>query len=239
MKRYTPEELAEVLRLHNLWLEDEEGGVRAYLAGAYLAGANLGRAYLDHAYLAGANLGRAYLDHAYLDHANLAGANLADACLDGANLVRANIASAYMGGAKGFKPFVCVNPIRSKLSTTTVFLTEDKIQCGCFDGTLEAFEAKVRKTHADNPLHLAEYLGLVEYVKVLRAAQPDKGEATIEAPAPFQQGQTVKLTDAAREVWPWAPTESGTVMVCADGWTRIDFPDRYLSAPDSFLEVVE
>jgi hypothetical protein len=40
MKRYTPAELAEVLRLHQRWLGDEEGGVRAYLAGANLAGAN-------------------------------------------------------------------------------------------------------------------------------------------------------------------------------------------------------
>ena len=28
MKRYTPEELAEVLRLHKLWAQDEEGGQR-------------------------------------------------------------------------------------------------------------------------------------------------------------------------------------------------------------------
>ena len=201
MKRYTPEELAEVLRLHQLWLQNEEGGVRANLAGA-----------------------------------NLDGANLAGANLDGANLDGANLDGAKLAGAKGFKPFVCIGPIGSRLGTTTVFLSEDKIRCGCFYGTLDAFEAKVRKTHADNPLHLAEYLGLVEYAKVLRAAQP-KGEATPEAPAPFQQGQHVKLTNAAREAWPWAPAESGTVMVCANGWTRIDFHDRYLSAPDSFLEV--
>ena len=227
MKRYTPEEIAEVLRLSKLYFDtDGEDGAIADFSGADLRGANLGDANLRGANLGGANLGGA----------NLRGANLRGANLRDANLRDANLGDANLDGAKGFEPFVCVGPIGSRLGTTTVSLTEDKIQCGCFNGPLEAFEAKVRKTHADNPLHLAEYLGLVEYVKALRAAQP-KGEATPEAPAPFRQGQTVKLTDAAREVWPWAPTESGTVMVCADAWTPIDFPGRYLSAPDSFLEV--
>lgn len=41
MKRYTPDELAEVLRLHRLWLNNEEGGSRANLRDADLRGANL------------------------------------------------------------------------------------------------------------------------------------------------------------------------------------------------------
>ena len=44
MERYTPEQITEVLRLHKLWLDDEEGGVRANLVRANLDGANLVRA---------------------------------------------------------------------------------------------------------------------------------------------------------------------------------------------------
>jgi len=104
MKRYTPEELAEVLRLHKLWLDDEEEGVRANLAGAnlhgaYLAGADLAEANLAGAYLDGANLAGAYLDGANLAGANLAGANLAGAFLDGAYLVRAYLDGADLAGA--------------------------------------------------------------------------------------------------------------------------------------------
>ena len=38
MKRYTPEELAEVLNLHGKWWRDEEGGIRADLCGTDLCG---------------------------------------------------------------------------------------------------------------------------------------------------------------------------------------------------------
>lgn len=41
MKRYTPEELAEVLRLHQLYLKGEEGGTCADLSGSDLSGSNL------------------------------------------------------------------------------------------------------------------------------------------------------------------------------------------------------
>ena len=43
--------LNEILRKHKMWLNDEEGGVRADLTGVNLYGADL-----DHANLIGANL---------------------------------------------------------------------------------------------------------------------------------------------------------------------------------------
>jgi len=149
------EELKQILADHLLWRQSYgEKGKRANLAWAYLAGA-----YLD-----GANLAGAYLDGAYLDGANLAGANLAGAYLDG----------AYLDGARGFEPFICVGPIGSRQAYTTVYLYQDKVSCGCFTGTLAQFEAKVQKTHAHHPVHLAEYLGLVAYAKALREAQPER-----------------------------------------------------------------
>jgi len=71
----------------------------ADLAGANLAGADLARAYLARADLAGAYLADAYLARANLAGADLAGANLAGADLAGAYLARANLAGADLADA--------------------------------------------------------------------------------------------------------------------------------------------
>lgn len=42
----TSEQLKSILEKHRLWLEETEGGERAYLRGADLRGANLSGAYL-------------------------------------------------------------------------------------------------------------------------------------------------------------------------------------------------
>ena len=78
MKRYTPDELNEVLRLHKLWAQDEEVGQRA-------------------------NLQRADLRCADLQGANLQGANLRGADLWGANLRGADLRGANLRGADGEK----------------------------------------------------------------------------------------------------------------------------------------
>ena len=79
-------ELSEVLRLHKMWTEGTEGGMRANLTDANLTGANLTRANLR-----GANLTDANLTGANLTRANLTGANLTRANLRGANLRGANL----------------------------------------------------------------------------------------------------------------------------------------------------
>ena len=55
-KKITKEELDTFLRKHKLWLENKEGGERAYLQGAYLRGAYLRGADLRGADLQGADL---------------------------------------------------------------------------------------------------------------------------------------------------------------------------------------
>ena len=77
------EELGEILRLHELWLAEEDGGTQANLEGADLRGA----------YLRGANLRGADLCMANLEGANLEGANLR-----GADLLRANLRDAHLRG---------------------------------------------------------------------------------------------------------------------------------------------
>mgnify|MGYP000930142208 FL=1 len=152
MKRYTPEELAEVLRLHKLWLDDEEGGERANLAGAALTRANLAEANLAVANLAGA----------YLKGANLAGANL-----KGANLVRAYLAGANLAGAKNFTPFVEVGPIGSRNDMTRFTPGTGAVVCGCFRGTLDEFEAAVLKTHAEGTEYRRQYLAAISMFRAL------------------------------------------------------------------------
>jgi hypothetical protein len=74
----TREQLAEVLRLHSLWLSGAAGGVRADLSYATLSYANL--SYRD---LSDANLSRAILSYANLAYADLSRADLSYARLSG------------------------------------------------------------------------------------------------------------------------------------------------------------
>ena len=90
MKRITKKELDEFLRKHKLWLEDKEGGERAYLSGADLSGANL----------SGADLSGANLSRANLSRANLSRANLSRAIFDG---VKLPLACPEKGSFVGFK----------------------------------------------------------------------------------------------------------------------------------------
>ena len=114
MKRYTHEELQQVLADHKKWVLDEDGGHPADLRcadlrcadlrcadlrGADLQGANLQGAYLQGAYLRGADLQGAYLQGAYLQGANLRCADLRCADLRCADLRCADLQGAHLWGA--------------------------------------------------------------------------------------------------------------------------------------------
>ena len=79
-------ELNEILRLHKMWLNKEDGGIRVDLRFADLRFANLRRADLREADLRFANLRKADLREADLREANLSEADLRGADLRGANL---------------------------------------------------------------------------------------------------------------------------------------------------------
>jgi hypothetical protein len=70
------EQLDGILKLHKMWLNDEEGGQIANLRGADLRGAHLNGSDLRGAHLYGANLRGADLRGAHLYGADLRGANL-------------------------------------------------------------------------------------------------------------------------------------------------------------------
>ena len=106
MRKITTEKLKEILRKHELWLNDDSQGEKADfsrvdlryanlyeadLSEADLSGANLIGANFIGANLSGADLYVAELYEADLSRANLSGANLSGANLIGANLIGATI----------------------------------------------------------------------------------------------------------------------------------------------------
>ena len=142
----------------------------ANLRDADLGGANLGGADLRGAYLRDADLGGANLGGADLGGANLRGADLRDAYLRGADLRDAYLRDANLrdcGKIKSPSDILIVGTIGSRNGYTTIFHTDKGIfvQCGCFKGTLDEFEEKVKETHQGNK-HERDYLALIEFVKV-------------------------------------------------------------------------
>lgn len=180
MKRYTPEELTEARRLHDLWWWGKDGGVRANLRIANLRGADLGGANLRDANLRSADLRIANLRGADLYGADLGDADLYDADLSGADLRDANLVGAYSPPNIFF-----AGPLGSRRAYVTYWIDEDRVQCGCWKdyqgGSLEEFKARVHQVHATNPRHLAEYLAFIAMCRTLRevsskAARAQEGQ---------------------------------------------------------------
>ena len=87
-------DIKEVLELHEKWLNNEEGGVRANLKYA-----NLICADLSNCNLSGADLTNADLRNANLKYANLSGADLTNAYLVNVDLSNANLSNCNLSGA--------------------------------------------------------------------------------------------------------------------------------------------
>ena len=60
-----------------------------------------------------------------------------------------------------------VSNIGSRNDTTTIYHTERDIfvKCGCFKGSIEEFEAKVKETHQGNEFE-KQYLVLIKLAKI-------------------------------------------------------------------------
>ena len=140
--------------------EKENNSIRETLMEAVKNGANLRGADLRAANLRGANLGAADLRSADLGGADLRDANLYAADLRGADL-------GEWGKLQTTSDVLCVGPVGSRNGYTTIFHTDKGIfvQCGCFRGTLDEFEAKVKETHQGNQ-HERDYLALIQFAKV-------------------------------------------------------------------------
>jgi len=136
LKKITKEELNEVLRLHRMWLELKEGGVKADLSRTDLSGmdlhdANLTRACLHNANLNGTNLTHANLTRANIGSANLTSANLTRAVLTEAFLNYANLTGALMTAA---------NLTGASVRRATIDSREIARRCICPVGTFIAWK---------------------------------------------------------------------------------------------------
>ena len=151
----SPSELQSVLDLHDKWLLDEDGGIRANLEGANLYGANL----------EGANL----------EGANLEGANLTRANLEGANLTRAKFGD--LGALLHYGSF---GPAPSSGRTVFVRVHDAKtvVNAGCFSGPVSELRAKSAKTHKDNDKARAWYAALCDSVEALERILRNEPAAT-------------------------------------------------------------
>ena len=226
MKRYTPDELAEVLRLHQLWLNDEEGGERANLGGAYLVRANLVRA----------NLRGANLDGANLDGANLDGANL-----DGANLVRANL----VGAGRVARMAVFSGLYRYQCWAVATADGTAWVRMGCLWKTVEEWDRiGIRQSNpgefpADGSEKSEGRARAFEFTRAeaVRLAAQVQPQAVEPIAPPYREGDRVQISETGRAAWPWSPEGVGRVLECGGGWTRIDYPPQYLTAPDNYLEL--
>jgi len=102
LRKITPEELKEVLRLHRLWIHKNPGGIRADLSYTDLSHTDLINVDLTGADLIYSNLFGVNLTCANLFNANLYGANLTHCRLASANLSRAILTRANLTGAHLF-----------------------------------------------------------------------------------------------------------------------------------------
>ena len=117
--------------------------------------------------------------------ANLIGANLIDANLRGADLINANLRGANLSGADlrgadlrgaivheehtidNNTDILLIGPIGSRMDYTHFYRCRDGViivKCGCFRGTIDEFDEKVKKMHGDNQYGM-DYRYTIEYVK--------------------------------------------------------------------------
>lgn len=195
LKKISEEELKEKLELHKKWLNCEEEGVRLDLRYINLTNSDLKQVDLRCAKLSNSDLRNSNLESANLGYANLEGANLRHAKLEGTNLRHANLRGTNLRNAnlsytdlsysdlsrldlsktrfyltKLYKTkgdFVNVGNIGSRNDTTHYFYNDNRIICGCFDGTMEEFKNEVKETYKKNSKEYKQYMIAINTLKRL------------------------------------------------------------------------
>ena len=182
--------LEEVLELHKKWLKREEGGIKADLSdedlsnvdlidvnlryadlsgsilmGAYLSNANLSDSDLSYVYLSNANLSDSDLRYSDFSNADLRGVDFSGSDLTGVDLTNTNFYLTNLYKCKG--DFVGIENIGSRNDTTHYFYKSDRVICGCFSGTMEEFEEKVKKSYAKDDKEYREYIVAIRTLKEL------------------------------------------------------------------------
>ena len=102
---------------------------------------------------------KANLSGADLSGADLSGADLYGADLSGANLYRANLSGASLSGAKSIISFGPM-PTSGRIIYASRHEDQWKVQAGCFWGTLDDLELKVKSKH-----NCPFYLGVINLLR--------------------------------------------------------------------------
>ena len=172
MKTYTQDQLNEIVGKHKLWLDNKESGERADLrwsdlSGSDLSGSDLRGSNLSGSNLSNSNLSGSNLSGSDLSNSNLSGADLRNSKLSRSDLSNSNLSGSNLSGVNGreINTFLSVAGIGSAKRQTLWWVEEDKIWCGCFQGTMAEFEAMVEETHEDNPRHLKGYRAAIQFLK--------------------------------------------------------------------------
>lgn len=147
MKRLNQEEVDEMIRLHEMWVRNEEGGVRAdfsgcdcdrrYFLGRTLTGAifvncNLTSANFSYCVAKGSDFRGAYLLNAKMMHADFSGAIFSGAYLSVANFYGTDLKSANFDRAElahcsgNDKQIKNINNLHYSITYTI-----DRLQIGC------------------------------------------------------------------------------------------------------------
>lgn len=138
------------------------------LSFADLSGEDLSCVDLRWTSLIGADLSGANLKFADLRGTNLKGANLREANLMYAALRDTNLSNVDLREANTDKRYIQISCIGSQKRQTTYCFDDDIVWCGCFKGSLNEFEERVKEIHKDNEQYLKEYIGFIQYIKILQ-----------------------------------------------------------------------
>ena len=87
--------------------------------------------------------------------------------VSGNAIITGNARVAQHGVISSTQDYLVVSPIGSRDDRTTFYRTASGtwVRCGCFNGSIDEFEAAVKKTHGDNP-HARAYLKAIELAKI-------------------------------------------------------------------------
>jgi uncharacterized protein YjbI with pentapeptide repeats len=131
MKKYTKEELNEILENHKLWLNGD-GGSRADLSGANLRGAKLSYSDLRGADLRYSNLRGADLSGANLRHSDLRDTDLRYSDLSGADLRYSDLSGADLSDTDLSGAVGNMDQLKSIfIETYPIIYTSETLQIGC------------------------------------------------------------------------------------------------------------
>ena len=102
--------------------------------------------------------------------ADLSGADLRGADLSGADLRGAKLRGALLSSTD----IHAIKNIGSRGGTTYYHVSTDSVICGCFSGTLEEFETKVKKTHSAGSVALAQYIAAIVFFRTIKEAKQNE-----------------------------------------------------------------